>query len=74
VLCGVQGYAKEVNSLLDELISISPQKSGSKGQFFKLWGKSTPDTRAKRIDPPNGMKIIPFGMDSSKNVRGAKKR
>lgn len=74
VCCVVQGYAKEVNTLLDEIIAISPQKSGSKGQMFKMWGKSTPDTRAKRIEPPDGMKIIPFGFDTSKNARTVNKK
>lgn len=78
-------YAKEINELMNELIAISPPKSGSKGQVnlkftffsrtevqiptpltyltqvFKFWGKSKPDYRAKRINPPDGIKLIPFG-------------
>lgn len=38
-----QTYAKEINTLLDDILNISPPKSGSKGQVFKLWGKSTPE-------------------------------
>jgi hypothetical protein len=61
-----QTYAREVNALLDEIINISPPKSGSKGQIFKLWGHSKADKTPKRIDPPDGIQIIPFGFGGSK--------
>ena len=68
-----QTYAKEVNALLDEIINISPPKSGSKGQIFKLWGDSKADKTAKRIDPPDGIQIIPFGFGDSKPGKPTRK-
>jgi len=58
-----------VLSLLDEIIAVSPPKSGSKGQIFKFWGKSKVDAHAKRIDPPAGMQIIPFGYGGGDPVK-----
>lgn len=65
-LVHVQKYAKQVLALLDDIIALAPPKSGSQGQIFKLWGTSTPDRRANRIDPPDGIKIIPFGYGDTK--------
>lgn len=62
-------HAKQVNTLMDDILAMSPPKSGSSGQMFKFWGKSAPDTRAKRIHPPAGMKIIPFLPGESQTLK-----
>ena len=67
-----QTYAKEINTLLDDILDISPPKSGSKGQMFKFWGKSTPEmraARATRVDPPAGIQMIPYGFGGSDTTR-----
>jgi hypothetical protein len=74
-----QTYAKEINTLLDDILNISPPKSGSKGQVFKLWGKSTPERRAQasratRIEPPAGIQMIPYGFGGSDSPTSRKKR